>query len=94
MRTARQPWIYFTILSLLILQGCTIIAASALSPDDVRKTIEFIQQANVTGCAWFRGHGNPPAGQLELDYVFAVGNADYVTCVQVLRGQMPASVGP
>ncbi len=69
----------------LLLSGCAMIGASALSPEDVAEATQIIEAAGGSGCAWLRGSGNPPAAEIDLDFIYSWGGVPYPECVKTLR---------
>lgn len=78
------------ILAIAILSGCATIGARMMTPADVAETAQLLEATKASGCTWFRGKGNPPAAQLEIDIVYAFGGNNYLACVQTLRGGTPS----
>lgn len=69
----------------VLLQGCAMIGAKYLGPDDVAEAVQIMKAEGVSGCAWLRGHANPPASQLDFDLIISLGGIQYPECVKTLR---------
>lgn len=76
----------YLLIACILLSGCTLMAAKMMDPEDVAETVQILEAAQASGCAWLRGRGNPPAAQVELDLVYAFGGNNYLECVKTLRG--------
>lgn len=71
----------------ILLQGCGLIGAKVLSPDDVVEATLLIEKVGASGCSWLRGEAKPPAATIELDFIYSWGGVSYLDCVNTLRGQ-------
>jgi len=77
------------ILFLLLLPGCvsSLAGAALLDPDDVSEMVTILKESGVNGCTWLRGRGNPPAGEVKLDVIFAYGEINSLECLKTIQGQ-------
>ena len=75
----------YLVFGALLLTGCSVLAAKMLSPQDVAESIQILEAAKASGCAYLRARANPPAAQVELDMVYAFGGNGYLDCVKELR---------
>jgi len=77
------------ILFLLLLPGCvsSLAGAALLDPDDVGEMVTLMKESGMNGCTWLRGRGNPPAGEVKLDVIFAYGEINSLECLKTIQGQ-------
>jgi len=74
---------------LLLLPGCvsSLAGAALLDPEDVGEMVTLMKESGMNGCTWLRGRGNPPAGQIELDMIFAYGEINSLECLKTIEGR-------
>ena len=80
------------LVAVLLLPGCmtsAFLGSALMDPEDINEAIKVIKETGASGCAWFRGHGNPPASQIEVDLVWSYGleGLDYKACIETIRGK-------
>jgi len=77
------------ILFLLLLPGCvsSLAGAALLDPDDVGEMVTLMKESGMNGCTWLRGRGNPPAGEVKLDVIFAYGEINALECLKTIEGR-------
>jgi len=74
---------------LLLLPGCvsSLAGAALLDPEDVGEMVTLMKESGMNGCTWLRGRGNPPAGEVKLDVIFAYGEINSLECLKTIQGQ-------
>ena len=71
----------------LLFQGCSLIGAKVLSPNDVVEATVLMEKIGGSGCAWLRSEANPPAASVDLDFIYSWGDVSYLDCIKTLREQ-------
>ena len=83
----KKQLLVLALLAVPVLNGCALssfVAANQLNPADVAEAAQLMEARGISGCAFLRGHGNPPAAQIELDFVYAWGDVEFTECVKAL----------
>ncbi len=65
----------------------SLAGAALLDPEDVGEMVTLMKDSGMNGCTWLRGRGNPPAGQIELDMIFAYGEINSLECLKTIEGR-------
>jgi len=86
---ARSSRAVALVLVLLLLPGCvsSLAGAALLDPEDVSEMVLILKESGMNGCTWLRGRGNPPAGEVKLDVIFAYGEINSLECLKTIQGQ-------
>jgi len=88
-QVARSSRAFPIILFLLLLPGCvsSLAGAALLDPEDVGEMVTLMKESGMNGCTWLRGRGNPPAGEVKLDVIFAYGEINALECLKTIEGR-------
>ena len=75
---------YFMLIPIVVfLSGCSLV----MSGKDVEEQIQFMQQANHSGCAMLKGSGTPPASRVDGEIIGSWGqDVKLIDCINYFKG--------